>query len=280
MEIHPGNVQLIALDLDGTLLDRTHSMSARTAEAVRGACRSGRDVVICTGRRYGSCVEILNTLGCTDEVIVDNGILIKHVRTAKTLYSDYLGPDTYTQVIREVRKAGLRFVVLVDAYPEPDICIEPDDGGNPYHSEYVTYNSNHCREVENLDRPPSDKLIQLAIFEEYATLKTAEERLKKSVADLVDCFTIRGIRYAGSSLELIPRGASKWRALEFLLHNKGIPADRVLAIGDDVNDIELISNAGYGVAVANAFDEVKAAADFLAPDRDDDGAAQIIEMLL
>ena len=137
-----------------------------------------------------------------------------------------------------------------------------------------------CRILESLDEPPSNKTIQLAIFEEYSTLQKAEASLKKSVEHLVDCFTIRAIRYMGSSLELIPKGASKWKALSFLLDLKNIAPQEVLAIGDDVNDIPMISNAGFGVAMANAFDEMKAAADYIAPDRDEDGAAAAIEKLL
>ncbi len=280
MDFPSKKIKLIALDLDGTLLHRNHEMSERTVRAVQTAYKKGYHIVICTGRRYGSCLRILNTLGCIDEIILDNGIIIKDTRTEKTIYADYLPSDTYSQVFKHVRDIGLPAVVLIDEYPDPDIYIENFDGANPYHREFVESNITSCRTVQNLEETPSDKIIQLAIFEEYSTLKKVEATLKKSVEHLIDCFTIRAIRYAGSSLELIPKGASKWRALKFLLDKKGIASHQVLAIGDDVNDIEMISNAGYGVAMANAFDEVKAAAEYLAPDRDEDGAAKAIERLL
>ena len=273
-------IELIALDLDGTLLNRNHEMSERTVNAVRAAHQKGYHIVVCTGRRYAMCLDLLNILDCTDEVIVDNGIVIKDTRTGKTIYADYLDSDSYREVLDHARSTGLPPIVLADEYPGRDICVEPLDGANRFHHEFIERNIDSTLIVENLDIPPSDKITRIAIFEEYSTLHTLEAELKKSVEHLADCFTIRAINYSGSSLELIPKGASKWRALKFLLEHKAIAPESVLAIGDDRNDIEMIANAGFGVAMENAFDEVKAAADYLAPDRDEDGAAKAIERLL
>lgn len=273
-------IKLIALDLDGTLLNRSHEMSERTVNAVRSAYKKGYHIVVCTGRRYASSLPHLNTLECTDEVILDNGIIIKDTRTGRTIYSKYMDAEIYRKLMKEVRSTGLPPVVITDEYPEKDIFVEPFKDANPYHRDFVELNMQYCRIVNNLDDPPADKVIQLAIFQEYQTLLKVESILKKSVEHLIDCFTIRAIRYMGSSLELVPKGSSKWKALAFLLNLKGISAGETLAIGDDVNDIEMLSNAGYGVAMANAFDEVKTAADYVAADRDEDGAAAVIEKLL
>ena len=67
-----------------------------------------------------------------------------------------------------------------------------------------------------MDLPPSDKIIQLAFFEEYTTPVEAEKKIKKAIEHLIDCFTIRAIRFSGGSMEIVPKGASKWSALEFL----------------------------------------------------------------
>jgi Cof subfamily protein (haloacid dehalogenase superfamily) len=280
MNLPPEKIKLMALDLDGTILNRKHEMSERTASAIRAARIKGYQVVLCTGRRYTSCLDIIERLGCLEEIIIDNGIIVKDTTTDETIYADYLSSDVYGKLVSVVRDIGLPFIVLIDDYPEPDIYTESLDGTNPYHREFIELNISSCRIFESLDEPPTKKVIQLAIFEEYSTLQKTEANLKKSVEHLADCFTIRAIRYMGSSLELIPKGASKWKALSFLLDSKEIAPEEVLAIGDDVNDIPMIFNAGFGVAMANAFDEVKAAADYIAPDRDEDGAAATIEKLL
>lgn len=280
MKINPSKIKLLALDLDGTLLNRNHEMSERTIKAVRNAHNKGYQIVICTGRRYASSLPHIKTLGCINEIILDNGIIIKNTENDKTIFANYMDGNTYSEVIKIISEIGLIPVVISDDYPSKDIFIRPQNGSNPYHRDFIEYNLKYCKIVETLSKPPSQKIIQIAVFEEYSKLIEIETILKKYIAHLIDFFTIRAIRYAGSSLELVPKGTSKWNALAFLLKLKGINADETIAIGDDVNDIEMIKNAGYGIAMENAFDEVKSVADYITGDRDKDGAAEIIEKLL
>ena len=79
------------------------------------------------------------------------------------------------------------------------------------------------------------------------------------------------------SLEVLPLGASKWRALQFLAASYSIPPQRIMAIGDDLNDLAMIRGAGLGVAMANAVEPVREAADWVTADKDHDGVADAIE---
>ena len=215
-------IKLVATDLDGTLLNRSHDVSERTVEAVRAASHKGLEVVICTGRRFASCLPILEKIKCADEVVVNNGIVVKDAKTQRTIDSMYMDAAVYRGALDILRRIDLPSVVLVDDFPGKDILIEAPEGSNEYHLEFVSHNSEYCSTVSELSSVSSDRLIEIVAFERYERLREAEVEIKKSIADSVDCFTIRGIRYKGCSLELMPKGASKWRAVQHIMKLRGV----------------------------------------------------------
>jgi hydroxymethylpyrimidine pyrophosphatase-like HAD family hydrolase len=91
---------------------------------------------------------------------------------------------------------------------------------------------------------------------------------------------LRSPRYAGFMCEIAPFGVSKWTGVYRLAEEWGIRPDEICAVGDDVNDIPMIQAAGLGIAMSNALDEVKAAADRIAPTNDEDGLVQVVDWLL
>lgn len=115
---------------------------------------------------------------------------------------------------------------------------------------------------------------------------TREEMVELEIAlaaqmpDELYVHVLRSPRYAGFMCEIAPHGVSKWTGVCHLADDWGIRADQICAVGDDVNDLPMIAAAGLGVAMGNALEVVKAAADRIAPDHDDHGLVQVVEWIL
>lgn len=273
------NYDLIAIDLDSTLLSSEGRVTARTREVVDRAHNAGAEIVICTGRRFSSAMEVLDGVSFADHIVVNNGVVAKEVATGETVYSSFFGAEDYTAVIRAIRQVcpELPVLVMVDEYPEYEYCADVTHGANEYHMEYINWNPDMLRAVERLEALPTERVIQCCIQHEGARLGEIEPRLAAATAGLAHVFTIGNTKYRGSSLEILPPGASKWRALQFMAASYSIPPQRIMAIGDDLNDLTMVQGAGFGVAMANAVQAVRDAADWVTGDKDHDGVADAIE---
>ena len=107
----------------------------------------------------------------------------------------------------------------------------------------------------------------------------AGAQLERHYPDDLYVHVLRSPRYAGYMCEIAPAGVTKWSGIKLLAHDWGIADEEICAVGDDVNDIPMIRAAGLGVAMGNAQDEVKAAADRICPGHDDDGLAEVVTVV-
>ena len=107
-----------------------------------------------------------------------------------------------------------------------------------------------------------------------------KHELERHLPEQLYVHVLRSPRYVGYMCEIAPHGVSKWTGVRRLADEWGIAPEEICAAGDDVNDIPMIAGAGLGVAMGNALDEVKAAADRIAPTHDEDGLVQVVDWLL
>ena len=276
---HAMKFDLIAIDLDSTLLSSQGHVTPRSREVLERAHRAGVEIVICTGRRFSSAMHALDGMSFADHIVVNNGVVVKEVATTRTIYSDYFSPEAYAACVGALKRVQpeLPVLVMVDEYPEYEFCTDVVENANEYHMQYVILDPDMLRAVAKLEELPTRRIIQCCILHEFERLQAIEASVAQATAGHATVFIIRNLRYLGSSLEVLPRGASKWRALQFLAGSYSIPPQRIMAIGDDLNDVEMVRGAGFGVAMGNAVEPVREAADWVTADRDHDGVAEAIE---
>jgi len=272
--------KLLALDLDGTLLDPYGKLTGAVREAVASAQRRGLEVVLCTGRRYRTTLPLLSELGLEGRVVVNNGALVKEIATGRTLQAHFLQPDLYPDALGFLRSQGPP-LLYVDTYEEGfDVLTDAIGDPHEFQAEYLDDHSEHIRRVEDLASERRDDVIMLSTMGCVETLTQLRAEARERFGERIGTHLIQNKNYRGHILELFSPNSGKWAGLAFVAQELGIKATEIAAIGDDWNDEEILQRAGLGIAMGNAVPEVRAAADLVVRSNAEGGAVEAIERIL
>jgi 5-amino-6-(5-phospho-D-ribitylamino)uracil phosphatase len=276
--------KLLALDIDGTLVNSRDELTAPTIAAIRRACEAGIRVVLATGRRYSKAIHLVEPLQLHVPLISASGALIKDPLDHRTLFRAEFVSGILEATLKTLAAARYDAVLYADTFAEgfDFYCgrLEIDDPHQIELSEYFTRNGGCGRQWPNLMTAPPP-----GIFAGFAM--ASRERMTALGQTLVDQFgedlyvhILKSPFYSGWFCEIEPGGVSKWSAVQHLARDWNIADDETCAVGDDVNDLPMIRGAGLGVAMGNAVPELKAAADRVAPCHDSDGLVDVVDWLL
>lgn len=291
-----GPFRLLALDVDGTLLDRDGALRPSTAAAVARAAAAGIRPVLCTGRRYRRARPIAEQLGLDAPIVCNSGAIVKEPEGDRTLWRADFDARLVADALAVFRDRGEPVVSFTDRpADEPDFLVEHAQTGRPAFDDYVSQNLEHAgiepgwpaRAVAEASAapdtaggfPPSAHFHLCAIGPREEML--AFERVVVSrLGGRVRTFVQRSPRYVGTMCELIRADASKWEAVLHLAELWGVSPAEIVAVGDDMNDLPMIAGAGLGVAMGHAPAPVLAAADHVTGDHDQDGVAMLVDDVL
>ena len=273
--------RLLALDIDGTLINSREELTAATHEAIRRARRAGIQVVLATGRRYSRSLEYTVRLELDLPLVTASGALIKRPLDHRTLYRAEFRPEALRGVLAHIAQEGFDAVLYTDSYAEGfDFYCPRLEVEQPELAEFYRLNPNCGRAMaEMMTAPPAGVFAGFAMGTKPQMLQLADELFAEWSDDL-SIHVLRSPRYTGFMCEIAPAGVSKWSGVLHVAEQFGIGRHEICAVGDDVNDIPMIRGAGLGVAMGNALEEVKAAADRVAPGHDSDGLVTVVEWLL
>ncbi len=273
--------RLLALDIDGTLMNSRMELTPATEEAVRQARRAGIEVVLATGRRYSRVLPLVKPLGVTVPLVTSTGALIKDPRDHRTLFQARFPRELLPQMVQWLWQRGFDPVLCCDTFLQGfDYYCPRIAGVNPQLAEF--YEKNPCchRVMPRLlEEPPLDAFCGFTMGTHEQMLQL-EQALHRRFPRQLELHVLRSPRYEGYICEIMPRGVSKWSGILHLAQSWKIPSQQICAVGDDVNDIPMLRQAGLGVAMGNALPQVKQAADRVAPCHDSDGVAEVVRWLL
>ncbi len=273
--------RLLAIDIDGTLLNSQNELTDPTREALLRAKRAGVEIVLATGRRYSRVLPLVEPLALNVPLVTASGALIKRASDHRTLFrAEFLG-GALERCLEVVAAEGYEAVLYADTFDEGyDYYFRGSASPGDELVEFLEKNAGGGREWPGLmTDPPPGVFAGFAMGTQEEMVRLAGQ-LDRHLRELLYVHVLRSPRYRGYICEIAPFGVSKWTGVYRLAEEWGIHPDEICAAGDDVNDIPMIRAAGLGVAMGNALEEVKAAADRIAPGHDSDGLARVVEWIL
>ena len=273
--------QLIAIDLDGTLLDSRGALPPRNRAALHSAHERGLKVVLCTGRSYTETRPVIDQIGLDlDATITVGGALITDVASGATLESAAIEADLARQCAAWFRERGYALLWLHDRHAAGDDGFVID-GPRRHAAIDIWLSRSSCTMRASPGVPEfSHNPLRLTILDEDDELRRLSAELDAAFAAQLTHNMIHVPSYGFSVIESFAGMVSKWYGIERLCRRWGIDPAATVAVGDDVNDLSMIRSAGLGVAVANARPEVLAASRRRTSSNDAGGVAELIESLL
>ncbi|WP_462409687.1 Cof-type HAD-IIB family hydrolase [Neobacillus sp. Marseille-QA0830] len=237
--INGKKIKLVALDMDGTLLNSNHQISNENQLAIQEAQNQGIIVVLSTGRSINTCREHADALGLNSYLVTVNGSEIWD-ENRELFRRELLTPEQIEWMYQLSRQFNTGFWAISTEQTWHDEM--PEDLHN---MEWMKFGFN----IE-------DETIRETVFQQLQT---------RGEFELTNSFV--------HNIEINPVGISKAKGLEIVCGRLGIKMENVMAVGDSLNDLAMIKEAGLGVAMGNAQEKVKQAADWVTKTNDENGVA-------
>jgi Cof subfamily protein (haloacid dehalogenase superfamily) len=246
---------LVAADLDGTLLPPDLVFDARMAPAVAALQQSGALFVICTGRMFRSVRTVAAQLGIVSGLVVCyQGGMVADLASGERLLHQRMDAALAADVVREARRMGRH----LNAYIDDRLYVEELDEWARRYAEYAEVGVNVVDDLAAavIERAPTKLVLTTDPADVEAILPGLKDRWREG---------LYVTRSQAEYIEFVDGAVSKSRALQWLCDRQGLRREHSVTCGDGMNDVDMLRWAGLGVAVAEAAQAVRAAADFVVP---------------
>ena len=267
-------IRMIGVDLDGTLLNSEKQLTAYTREVLKKAIEQEVAVVVATGRPFSGVPDELKHFPGIRYALTANGARILDMQKQKVVYENLLSVESSEKVIDILRKHHAIHEFFVDG-----VGYMNEDG---LKNVYAYFEDPHMAEYLQ-----STRITVKDVKEKLQAMKCEVDKLqgifrnqKDKEEALEELNTLSGIVVTAAmdnNLEINKEGTNKGLGLLQLGKSLGISREEIMACGDGGNDVEMLKEVGFAIAMANAYDTVKTAADFVTVSNDEDGVAKAIE---
>lgn len=251
----PAPFELLAFDLDGTLLDRQGQWASGVPELLQAAQARGIHCVAATGRRRFSALPLLRRIGLQGWCVVHNGAVVAEIASGRSCVVRYLQPAAVEGVIAALRARALAPVVYQDVEEgRGEFLVQrglADASG--FLERYLEYASGHFTEVAELGAGPGERVVRItAHHRERAPLEEIRRELEGGERLGLRSFVGFDAMFAVHRLEFLHPLADKWTGLCWVAAQRQVSPERILAVGDDANDQEMLQRAGWSLAAPGA----------------------------
>ena len=270
-------IRLIAVDIDGTLLNSQFRISEKDRQALRQANQDGIEVILVTGRRHTFALPIAEQLGFDLWLISSNGAITRSL-AGETFHRDLLPVETYRDLCRVMQEFRGNMVVTFDKESKGALVLERMDELNSSIRHWLEKNMQFIEFVIPIEKALIADPVQ-AMF--CGTISRMQAAMRMLESDRVkDETTVVRTEYPARDLcivDVLNRDCSKGHALERWANYRGIRREQVMAIGDNFNDLEMLAFAGVPFIMGNACEELKAQGWAVTLSNDENGVAAAIE---
>lgn len=269
--------KVVAIDMDGTLLNSKHEISQNNKNMLKVATEKGVQVIISTGRIFTSARYFAKLLGLITPVIACNGAYVSEYHKDLILYESAIKKEDTIKVIEILDK----YDIVYRFYDNDNFYLKNIKSMSDKYSEWTQSAEDIFKvKLTILDSPVdfvkdnSPKVYKFVIADEDA------QKLSKVKEEILQIEGIEVVSSWMNSFDIMNKGVSKGNALKELCEKLGVKSEEVIAIGDNFNDSSMIEYAGMGVAMGNAEDGVKEIADMVTDTNDNDGVAKALKELI
>ena len=252
------SVRLLAIDLDGTLLDSNFQVSSRNLATLRRAHSLGVEIVLATGRRHTFALPVARALGLDVTLISSNGAVTR-TSDGTLFHRDPLPLPAVKELVAHMTDFRRNLVVTFDGEEPGSLVLETLDELNASIKKWLEKNAQYLRFVHPIEDGLSGDPIQAMFCGTVPRMIAAQSQLKKN-SGLLTRITVLKTQYDARDLcmlDILNKGCTKGAALRRWAAFKGYHPTEVMAIGDNYNDIEMLEFAGHAYIMGNASEELR-----------------------
>ena len=282
--------KIVAIDLDGTLLNSFGEITIRTKEVLKKAIDKGVKIVLASGRPVSAIENIASEIGSEEYLISGNGALVYDIKQKEIVYDKFLSKEQVLEIVDICEENS----IYCNVYTELEVIAKSLNYNVLfYHKENskkpegkrtnINIVSNLRKYIEELDENSKflkvtvcdpNRLIFNGIIRKLRNIETIDvldvsHMSRKTIKDGTDDVQIEYFY-----TEITNKNVNKWSAIEFLLEKLNINKEEVLTIGDNMNDLEMIQNAGLGIVMGNSNPKMKEIAKEIVSDNNSEGVLE------
>ena len=287
--------KLMAIDLDGTLLNSTGEVSEGTKLALQNARAQGTEVVLASGRPISSTKTLALELGVDNFLISGNGSVVYDIKNDEIIYNKFLSKEQVLEIVKLCEENSFYYNI----YTEDEVIAKSLNYNVLfYHKENIKKpeeKRTHINIVEDIPRyieeSDNENFLKITVCDES---KIIFDRIMKKLKEIenidileVEYMSRKKIKEGTDDVniqyfytEVTNTNVNKWSAIEFLMEKLDIKKEEIIAIGDNLNDKEMIENAGLGVVMGNSNPKMKEIANVIVADNDSEGVMDAINQFV
>jgi len=273
--------KLIAIDLDGTLLDDSKKISDFNLEVLNRLIEKGYEVVIATGRRYFSAKSFLTGIKSHLIILANNGNIVRNSEDDKTIMSKFMDKESYLDLLKEANDLGLKGIVHVDLfYNGIDMIFELDEKFQSQ-NKYIFEDDNRYLILPKLEIEKQERVLAVVYPGDADIIYKFSNIINTKYPNRYNSHVLERIYRAEAMYEAMNPMGTKWKSLLEYANTIGIKKEEIICIGDDNNDIEMLLCSGLGIAMKNSNDLVKKSANLVTEkDNNESGVGSVLTDLL
>lgn len=283
--------KLLTIDLDGTLLNSYGEVSENTKIALKKVVNQGTEVVLASGRPISSTKTLALELGVDNFLISGNGAIVYDIKKEEIIYDKFLNKEQILKIARICEANS----IFYNIYTEDEVITKSLNYNVLfYHKENlkkIEEKRTHINVVQDIvkyiEEHENNRFLKVTVCDESKMIFNSIMRKLKEIEDIdileVEHMSRKKIKSGTEDVsieyhytEITNKNVNKWTAIEFLIEKLNITKEEVVAIGDNVNDKEMLVNAGLGIVMGNSNPKIKEIGDKIVADNNSEGVLEAI----
>ena len=288
--------KLIAIDLDGTLLNSNGVVSEENKKTLQNLINKNIEIVLASGRMIDSTKTIAKEIGCKKYFIAGNGAIVYDIEKDEIIYENFLKKEKVLDVIKICEENSIYYNIYTDKQIlatslKYNVLYYNKENANRDEKDRSKINivSNMYEYVQNLE---DEKFLKITICDENKMIFNSIIRRIKQIKE-IDVLDVEHmsrkiitqgteqVEVSYSYTEVSAQNVDKWEAIKYILNQEQLTSENVIAIGDNINDKEMIKNAGLGIAMKDSTPIVREIADITTEQSNNsNGVAEALDKIL